>query len=201
MKQLLSLSLAFLLFSFVTADTPLTKKERKMAVSLLTDTEKGVQDAVNGLSDAQLMYKPAEDKWGVEGCLKHIAISEQMLWSAVEQSLKNPPNPEKRTNIQVTDEQLINNTESREKKFKTMDPMKPENTPFKSSAEALTSFKENRDKLIAFIDTTQADLRNHVVELPFGSYDAYQVCLIIGAHSNRHTQQIKEVMAEPDFPK
>lgn len=61
-----------------------------MAVSLLTDTEKGVQDVVNGLNDAQLMYKPAGDKSGVEGCLKHIAISEQMLWSVIEQSLKIP---------------------------------------------------------------------------------------------------------------
>jgi hypothetical protein len=44
-------------------------------------------------------------------------------------------------------------------------------------------------------------LRNHVASSPIGTYDAYQLILLIGAHSNRHTQQIEEVKADPNFPK
>ena len=44
-----------------------------------------------------------------------------------------------------------------------MDPAKPENTPFKSAAEALASFKDNREKLIDYTKNTDADLRNHIV--------------------------------------
>jgi hypothetical protein len=51
------------------------------------------------------------------------------------------------------------------------------------------------------VNSTQDDLRNHVLELPPGTRDAYQVVLMIGAHSNRHTQQIEEVKSNPDFPK
>ena len=82
-----------------------------------------------------------------------------------------------------------------------MDPMKPENTQFQSTADALNSIKESRKKIIDYVNTTKDDLRNHVVELPFGSYDAYQVILMIGSHSNRHTQQIEEVKAQAGFPK
>ena len=79
--------------------------------------------------------------------------------------------------------------------------MKPENTPFKSAAEALESFKQDRDKLVDYVKDTQEDLRNHVLVLPIGTYDSYQLILLIGAHSNRHMQQIEEVKADPNFPK
>jgi len=44
-------------------------------------------------------------------------------------------------------------------------------------------------------------MRNHVAQTPVGMLDSYQLVLMIGAHSNRHTQQISEVMADPGFPK
>ena len=91
--------------------------------------------------------------------------------------------------------------ESREKKIQTSEPFKPENTPFKSAAEALESFQTNRTKLIEYVKTTDDDLRNHVGTMPFGQVDCYQMILFIGGHSNRHTQQIEEVMADPGFPK
>jgi hypothetical protein len=52
-----------------------------------------------------------------------------------------------------------------------------------------------------FVGTTNDDLRDHVVVLPFGSFDSYQMILFMAAHSNRHTQQIEEVKADPNFPK
>jgi len=70
-----------------------------------------------------------------------------------------------------------------------------------STEEAVSSINESVKKITDFIDTTSQDMRNHVVELPFGTYDAYQVALIIGSHTNRHTQQIEEVKSQPGFPK
>jgi hypothetical protein len=34
-----------------------------------------------------------------------------------------------------------------------------------------------------------------------GPLDAYQWILLISAHSERHTKQIEEVKADPNFPK
>jgi hypothetical protein len=124
-----------------------------------------------------------------------------MLWSVVEKAIQSPANPEKRANIKATDEQVVKMLEDRSHKVKTQEAMKPENTPFNSVEDALKSFKENREKLINYVNTTKDDLRSHVVEFPFGSFDAYQMILFIAAHSNRHTQQIDEVKAQPDFPK
>ena len=101
----------------------------------------------------------------------------------------------------MTDEQLVKAIQDRSSKFQAPEPLQPQNTPFKSAQEALASFKENRTKLISYIDDTQEDMRNHVINFPVGVMDAYQLVLFLSAHSNRHTQQIKEVMADPNFPK
>jgi hypothetical protein len=45
-------------------------------------------------------------------------------------------------------------------------------------------------------------MRNHVTESPMlGAMDAYQLMLLISAHTARHTAQIEEVKAHPNFPK
>jgi hypothetical protein len=178
-----------------------TKKEREYAIKLLKDTRNDVLLKAVVLNGAQLKFKPAPDRWCVEECLKHIAITEQALWQMVSDSLQRSATPERRSEIKVTDEKLISMIEDRSHKVQTMDPFKPENTPFKSAEDAETSFKGNREKLIAFIDTTQDDLRDHMITMPFGVIDCYQFILFIGAHSNRHAQQIAEVTADPGFPK
>ena len=201
MKKLAILVSAFLLFGFTTKDGTISKKERKSAIDLLKDTEKGVIKAVAGLSEAQLNFKPAPDKWSVEDCVKHIATTEQSLWQMTNGAIQQAGNPEKRADIKATDEEVIKMTENREHKVKTAPSMEPQNTPYKSLAEALASFKTDRAKLINYVKTTDADLRNHVITMPPGSFDSYQMILLIAAHSNRHTQQIEEVKADPDFPK
>jgi uncharacterized damage-inducible protein DinB len=201
MKKLVFLPIALLFFSFLTADNTLTQKERKFATDLLKETENGVEAAVSGLTEAQLNFKPAPDKWSVADCVKHIAASEKMLREMLDGGLKQPANPEKRSEVKATDEQIVKKMEDRSTKVKTVDPLKPENTGFKTAEEALASFRENRESLIKFINETQDDMRNHVLALPMGTMDSYQVVLFIAAHSNRHLQQINEVKADPNFPK
>ncbi len=201
MKKLFFFAFTLFMFSFSVKDNTLSKKERSAAVKLLKETEEGVFDKVKGLSDAQLKFKPAADRWSVEECLKHIAITEQALWQMTDKAIQQPATPDKRSEVKSTDEQVVQMMENRTQKVQTMDPFKPENTPYKSAREALASFKANRAKLMAYVKSTQEDLRNHMVTLPFGTVDTYQMILFIGAHSNRHTQQMAEVMADANFPR
>ena len=191
-------SIAFLAFTI--AD-PLSKKERKFAVDHLQDTKKELIKTVSRLNAAQLSFKPAADRWSVEECVKHIAATEVGLRKWMDNTVKEPANPDKRSEIKATDEEFNNGFQDRSKKFQAADEMKPENTPYKTADEALQSFKDNRDNLIQYMKGTKDELRNHVAISQMGAMDAYQLVLLISAHSNRHTQQIKEVMADPNFPK
>ena len=53
-----------------------------------------------------------------------------------------------------------------------------------------------------YVHTTNDDLRDHFGPHPMlGTLDAYQWILLISAHSERHTKQIEEVKADPNFPR
>ncbi len=196
--------LLFLVFSGL-AGTPtddvLSKKERKFAADHMKNTKMALQDAVKGLSSAQLSYKISADKWSVQECVYHIAISEKNLWAMLETSMKAPATPEKKKDLKVTDEQVIKMIEDRTNKVKTFPPFEPQNTSYKSLDEAMNDFKTTRGAHIKYMKATSEDLRNHFVQMPFGLLDCYQLCLMISSHTNRHIQQLNEVKANTGFPK
>jgi hypothetical protein len=189
------------LSSFSGLKDPLTRNERKFATDFLTDARNTLVDITKNLSEDQLKYKTAPDRWSVEDCVKHIAAAENGIWKMADSIINSPSNPEKRSDIKANDEQLIAMITDRSMKAQAPESIRPENTPFKNYQEAIKSFTESRDRLINYINTTDKDLRGHVVSFPVGVFDAYQMVLFIGAHSKRHTLQIQEVMADPGFPK
>ncbi|MEO7922094.1 MAG: DinB family protein [Chitinophagaceae bacterium] len=182
-------------------DSSISKKERKYAVGMMKDTRDGAVSSVDGLSEAQLNYKADPEKWSVKECMYHIAGAEKLLWGALENSMKVPANPEKRAEIKVTDEQFVKMIQDRSAKFQAPEPIQPKNTGFATLSDAVADFKNTRGDHIKYLKNSTEDLRNHVVQMPFGWIDCYQLCLMIAAHSNRHTQQINEVKANPGFPK
>ncbi|HEY5773206.1 MAG TPA: DinB family protein [Chitinophagaceae bacterium] len=198
------LLLLFIVFSGL-AGTPtddvLSKKERKFAAEQMKSTKAELQEAIKGLNPVQLTYKVSADKWSVQECVYHIAISEKTLWTMLETSMKAGPTPEKKKDLKVTDEQVIKMTEDRTNKVKTFSPLEPQNTPYKSLDEALNDFKTTRVAHIKYIKATSEDLRNHFVQMPFGMLDCYQLCLLISSHTDRHVQQLNEVKANAGFPK
>ena len=198
------LLLLFIVFSGL-AGTPtndvLSKKERKFAAEHMKNTKVELQDAIKGLSAAQLTYKTSADKWSVQECVYHIAISEKTLWTMLETSMNAGPTPEKKKDLKVTDEQVIKMTEDRTNKVKTFSALEPQNTPYKSLDEAINDFKTTRAAHIKYIKATSEDLRNHFVQMRFGLLDCYQLTLLISAHTDRHVQQLNEVKTAAGFPK
>ena len=66
---------------------------------------------------------------------------------------------------------------------------------------AIDHFVESRATTENFLKTTTG-LRDHAADSPNGQkWDAYEFILLIAAHSERHTNQIKEVKADPNYPK
>lgn len=201
MRHLIFVLAIATLSSFVVPLDTLSKKERKFAIASLKETRNDVIKSVKGLSEEQLNYKPAADRWSVKECIYHIALSEDNLWKWVDGVLKAPANPEKRQDIKTTDEQVIKALSDRSTKRKTYEALEPASAKFSSVADALQAFAASRQKLIEYIKTTPDDMRNHIaVETPMGPLDAYQLVLLISSHSNRHLQQLNEVKADAGFP-
>jgi hypothetical protein len=181
-------------------DNTVSKSERKFAINLMKDTYKDAIKATKDLSEGQLNFKPAPDKWSVKDCIYHIAATEKMLWGMFESTMKAPANPEKRSEIKVTDEQVVTMIEDRSRKAQAPEAVQPKNTSYSSLNEALADFKKTRGEHIKYMKTSTEDMRNHVVQTPVGWIDCYQFYLFIAAHSNRHTQQMNEVKKDTGFP-
>ena len=180
----------------------LTSDERKEAIKYLEETRKNFLDSVKGLSEAQWKFKAAPDRWSVAEVAEHIAVSEETLMSLVtERIMKSPATPEKKETAKGKDAQLRNQVVDRSTRVQAPEMLKPTNR-WATQAELVKAFNASRDKTINYIKTSQDDLRSHFGPHPLlKDLDAYQWITLISAHSARHTDQIKEVMADPNFPK
>lgn len=198
MKKLLFFALILTLVSFRTADTELTKDERKFAQDELNKTKENFLKSLKGLSKEQLNFKSSPTSWSIAECAEHIAISENNLWGAFEGSLKSAADPSKRGEVKSTDAEVINMISSRANKVKTQEAFEPKGATVE---ESIKDFTAKRDAHIGFVKSTQEDLRNRYVVFPWVTLDSYQLILFMSGHTARHTAQIEEVKADPNYPK
>ncbi|HEY4156319.1 MAG TPA: DinB family protein [Puia sp.] len=179
----------------------LTPEERAFMVKYMTESRDALIADVAGLSPNQLSFKASPERWSVADCVEHIALAETKLTPAVKQGLSAPAEPGRRDSIRITDEQLMNGLVDRSHKFQAPEMLRPSGN-FKTTQEALDVFVEQRNKNIEYVKTTNDDLRNHFFMHPaVGTIDIYQGMIFITGHSKRHTLQLEEVKADPNFPK
>lgn len=182
--------------------TTLTKEERDRAVEYLKQTKKDFLAAIAGLSEAQWKFKAAPDRWSIAETAEHIAVTEQTIWDLVSgKIMKSPATPEKRAEVKGKDETILTVIPDRSRKAQAPERLRP--TGKWATEAALTKdFEALRDKEIAYVSETKEDLRSHFEEHPFlKTMDAYQWLIFNGAHCKRHTAQILEVKADPNYPK
>jgi len=203
--MLKSMVLAVAMFVLAAPATEtLTKEERDKAVAELEGSKKVFLDATKGLSPAQWSFKSAPDRWSIAECADHIALAEAFIFGRVTDGvLKTPLTPEKRSVTAGKDEKLVIMLQDRSFKAKAPEPLDPTKTVL-TPEESVKKFLESRAKTEEFIKTTQENLRDHMFDHPvpaIGTLDGYQWVLLISGHTRRHTLQILEVKADPNFPK
>src|SRR4051812_5574752 len=91
-----------------TTSGSISGKERKNAVGLMKNTRTDMLKSIKDLSATQINYKTSAERWSVKECIYHIAASETRLWQMLQTTLKQPANPEKRAEIKLTDQDIIN---------------------------------------------------------------------------------------------
>ncbi|MGA9475237.1 MAG: DinB family protein [Terriglobales bacterium] len=181
---------------------PLTAEERDAALKSLRATHDAFLQAIAGLSEKQWTFKPAPDRWSVAEVSEHIAVAESSIFGLVQSKfMAGPPTPERRAEVKVTDEVILERVPDRSHKVQAPEFLKPTGR-FADRAAVTKAFEDARKNTMDYVKTTQDDLRDHFGPHPMlGTMDAYQWILLISAHSARHTKQIEEVKADPNFPK
>jgi hypothetical protein len=180
------------------AGQDVTNPEREQALRYLAETRTGVVEAVKGLSDAQFNFKPAPDRWSVAEVLEHIAVVEDLALNSVRARLEKAPAPSADRDAKQVDALILAKVPDRSTKFQAPPQILP--TARWTPAATLEHFLASRGETINWLKSSH-DLRAHSVDHPaLGPLDGYQWILTVAGHSERHTKQILEVKANPNFP-
>jgi hypothetical protein len=188
------------------ADQALTATELEQAHLFLEQTRNGVAGAIKGLSDTQWRFKPAPDRWSIAEIVDHVVFVQERVLGSIRDQLAAAPAPAADRDYQVVDAIVINQFPNRLAKFQA--PAFAQPTGQLAAGEALDRLTGNHARLTECLQTTP-DLRRHALPAPplkavskgtYESMDGYQWILAAAAHTERHTKQILEVMADANFP-
>ncbi len=198
MRKAILLLCAAVIFAPAVFAQALSQADREKGVIYLEQTRDAIVADTKNLTPAQWNFKAAPDKWSVALTLEHIALAEDDLFQLVTDKVMKSPAGAPDRDIAKMDAMVIAMVPDRSTKRQAPPELVPNGrwTP----AETLDHFLKSRARTIEFMRATP-DLRQHVMDSPLGPMDAYEWLLFIAAHSERHTKQILEVEASPNFPK
>jgi hypothetical protein len=157
-----------------------------------------LESEVRGLSQSQLEYRSSEDRWTIRECVSHLAVAEPDYWRDLMSAVKASPDMSTKKSAN-TDADILWYGIDRVVHTKTGGGHEKVET-YKNIDEALSRFQTLRTTMIDYIKVTHDDLRAH----SFGTghpIDCWQWMLEISTHSERHILQIREIKANPNFPK
>jgi len=198
MRKLSLLLCALLSVASAAFAQTLSQADRDKGLQYLEQTRDGVIAATKGLSDAQMKFKPAPDRWSVVEIVEHITkVEDGIFLNVTEKVMKAPAGAPDRDPVKI-DAQVLAVVPDRSHKRQSAPQFVP--TGNLTPADAVDHFLKTRAKTMEFLESTP-DLRAHVADSPLGPLDAYEWLLFTSAHSERHTKQILEVKADPNFPK
>lgn len=165
----------------------------------LEETKEALKESIEDLTDAQMKFKPAQDAWSIAEIVEHIMITDAEFKKMLEAKIAEGETPERRSEIKMTDDEVLGFITNRSEKVKTSPQFVPE-SKFKTSDDALEAFKDQWEDITDFLKDQDSDFRNYILDFPFGAMDGHQAMLFMAGHANRHIAQIEEVKLHPEFP-
>lgn len=192
--------------STVALENSLTSTEREQGNLHLSQMCDAALGSVTGLSETQWRFEPSPDRWSIAKILEHIVVVQERVLVMLRDHLPGGAPPPPHRNPQLVDAIVINQFPNRLTKAAAPEFIEP--TGDCTLADARNRLLTNTRRLAECLET-MPDLRHHVLDAPplkfisKGEYtvmDGYQWILAASAHTERHTKQILEVKANPQFP-
>jgi hypothetical protein len=192
MRALMATSL--ILAAAVLSAEPLTTLERQRLVAHMEMTARWLEDSVAGLSPAQLAFKPSPTAWSILDVVDHLVVVGPIYWKNLQNAT---PVSSGRVGAMNDVDVLwygIDRT-NREIALQAEEPSRK----LPDLQGGMKAYRAQHAELLQYVRTTKDDLRGRLVERQH--CDAYQWALLISTHEQRHILQIREIKANPKFPR
>lgn len=194
MRQL-ALTVALLLTLTAPAAGQLTDLERERLVAHLQMTASWLEDELSNLSPAQLEFRRAQGTWNILEVLEHLVVVGPIYWKDLMDAVTGPRSSD---NLASGDATILWYGIDRTNREPAV-PSEMARGELRDAAAGLAQYRKNHARLLEYIKTTKDDLRHRIVQRQLS--DAYQWALLISTHEQRHILQIREVKADPGYPR
>ena len=182
------------------ADT-LATADRARIIRDLEQSNQHFQAAVNGLTPAQWNFKPAPTRWSIAEVSEHLALVEQGIGGMVKSGVKPIPafSADSAAKLEAAVRDLYGN---RTRKMNSPEGFVPTGQ-WATQAELMSAYDGARRSNLEYVRTTRDPVRARGVDhAAFGGpIDAAHWLVVIGAHMERHLQQIEEVKRAEGYPR
>jgi hypothetical protein len=179
----------------------LAPEERSYLIDQLGKSKQAFIGSIQGLTEAQWTYKAAPEKWSIKDCAEHLILAEDFIFAGSQKMLQAPAQPRAATSTPEHDREIFAMVQDRSHKATAPEPIKPTGQ-WSTVDDAIAEFTKRRERNISYVRDTNDELRTHSSsDTPLGTMDAYQVLVLMAAHTLRHTAQIQEVKTSPGYPK
>ena len=131
--------------------------------------------------------READDSWSILECAEHVCLAEQLMFAALEKRRPTDAAPDLQKDPVIQKVAL-----DRSRRLTCPDQAWPTGR-YASLAEAADAFQASRQRTIAFIESTNEDLRSSTCIHPMGVFDSYQLVIILAIHPERHALQIEQI--------
>jgi len=163
----------------------------------------------SGLTDAQLNWKPAADRWSIAQCLEHLAVSTAAFKNYFNAALESGQKKSPVTSPPVYKPSLVGGWLA-----KQVSPEAPRKVPapkiFRPADSSniqgsLDMFLQEQERFLAFVrqcgrlDYNKTRLRSPVT--PLIRYSLADAFVIVVLHGQRHLAQARRVREMPEFPR
>jgi hypothetical protein len=169
--------------------------ERQHLVAHLEMTAAWLADEIGGLTPAQTDFRPDPDAWSIAQVVEHLVVVAPIYWRDLQAALQGPNS--KGTSA-MSDADVLWYGIDRTRREQAIAGERPAGE-LRDMRVALDAYRKHHDRLVQYIKTTGDDLRGHIVRRQ--ACDAYQWALLISTHEQRHILQIREIKANPGFPR
>jgi uncharacterized damage-inducible protein DinB len=176
-----------------------TPEDKKKTIDLLHASIEKLKAVTTDLSENQLKFKPAEDRWSIMSNVIHLVNVENRIYDIIITSLKTPGDGQNST---VKDEDFYKRMVTRNTNFKATGELLPDESKYANFTEVLKAFIQTRTRTLDFLKTTEENLRDHFSKMGASiNLDAVQWAQYAASHCYRHIEQIEEIKGHNGFPK
>ncbi len=176
-----------------------SKADRERLLAELAESRALLLGELDGLSDEQARFQPAENKWAVIHTLEHIVLAEDTIRGLIGQLLTGEQSSREQPTA-ATDERVAQFVVDRTQKFDAPQRVQPTGK-YRTLEEGIQAFQATRRSTVELIEGLSVNLRDYRAKNPvLGEIDGVQWVTFLSGHSRRHTQQIREIKAAENFP-